>query len=97
MTAALRVYLVDDESLAIERLARLLKDAPGLEIAGSSTDPETALQYLSRTPVDAIFLDTQMPGMSGFELLSRLPEQPLVIFTTAYDQYALKAFEVNSI
>jgi two-component system, LytTR family, response regulator len=93
----LRVYLVDDELLAVERLSRLLEDVDGIEIVGSTTDPVAAVGYLSREPVDAIFLDIQMPGMNGFELLSRLSEQPLVIFTTAYDQYALKAFEVNSI
>ncbi len=96
----LRAYLVDDESLAIERLSRLLAKFEGLRIAGSATDPVRALAELqgpSGKSIDVLFLDIQMPGMNGFELLSRLPEQPFVIFTTAYDQYALKAFEVNSI
>lgn len=96
-TLPLRVYLVDDEPLAVERLERLIGELPDVEIAGSTTDPATALQFLGRETVDALFLDIQMPGMNGFELLSRLPDQPPVIFTTAYDQYALKAFEVNSI
>jgi two-component system LytT family response regulator len=96
MSEALRVYLVDDEPLAIDRLLRLLKDAH-VSIAGSTTDPAEAVAFLSRNTVDALFLDIQMPEMNGFDLLSRLPDQPLVIFTTAYDQYALKAFEVNSI
>lgn len=96
-TALLRAYLVDDEPLAIERLERLLKCAGGLSIAGSATDPEEALKFLNRESADVLFLDIQMPGMNGFELLSRLKEQPFVIFTTAYDQYALRAFEVNSI
>jgi two-component system LytT family response regulator len=96
-TAPLRAYLVDDEPLAIERLVRLLKSAGGLSIAGSATDPAKALEFLNSEPVDVLFLDIQMPGMNGFELLSRLNEQPFVIFTTAYDQYALRAFEVNSI
>jgi two-component system LytT family response regulator len=94
---ALRVYLVDDEPLAVERLERLLRQVPGMAIAGSTTDPAAALEFLSREPVDVLFLDIQMPGMNGFELLARLPDQPSVIFTTAYDRYALKAFEVNSI
>jgi two-component system LytT family response regulator len=94
---SLRVYLVDDEQLAIDRMVRLLESAGGVTIAGSTTDPAIAVTFLSREAVDALFLDIQMPGMNGFELLSRLPEQPLVIFTTAFDQYALKAFEVNSI
>jgi two-component system LytT family response regulator len=93
----LRVYVVDDELLAVERLVRLLGDASGVAIVGSATDPKAAIEFLAREPVDCVFLDIEMPGMNGFELLSRLPEQPLVVFTTAYDQYALKAFEVNSI
>jgi two-component system LytT family response regulator len=96
-TAPLRAYLVDDEPLAIERLERLLGKFDGLSIAGRATDPAKALAYLSHEPVDVLFLDIQMPGMNGFELLSRLPEQPFVIFTTAYDEYALQAFQVNSI
>ena len=97
---ALRAYLVDDEPLAIERLKRLLVPFEGLRIVGSATDPTEAFSFLSQTdeePVDVLFLDIQMPGMNGFELLARLPVQPFVIFTTAFDEYALKAFEVNSI
>ena len=93
----LRAYLVDDEPLAIERLQRLLAGFKNLRIAGSSTDPATALEFLIGNSIDLLFLDIQMPGMSGFELLSRLPDQPFVIFTTAFDEYALRAFEVNSI
>jgi len=85
----LRAYLVDDEPLAIERLERLLVSARGLRVVGHATDPTKA--------VDVLFLDIQMPGMNGFELLSRLKAQPFVIFTTAFDKYALQAFEVNSI
>ncbi len=92
-----RAYLVDDEALALKRLSRLLEDSGRFEIAGSSTDPDAAFEWLRANPVDVLFLDIQMPGMTGFELLSRLAEQPAVIFTTAYDQYALKAFEVNSV
>lgn len=95
--APLRVYLVDDEPLAIERMERLLSDFDGLHIAGSTTDPAAALDYLNSEDIDVLFLDIQMPGMNGFELLSQLNEQPFVIFTTAYDEYALRAFEVNSI
>jgi two-component system LytT family response regulator len=98
MTAPpLRVYLVDDEPPAVERLERMLAGVPEIQVAGSTSDPAAALDFLSREAVDAVFLDIEMPGINGFELLARLPEQPLVIFTTAYDQYALKAFAVNSI
>jgi two-component system LytT family response regulator len=68
-----------------------------VEVAGSSSDPVDALAALSETAVDVLFLDIQMPGMTGFEMLGMMDRQPLVVFTTAYDQYALQAFEVNSI
>lgn len=95
----LRAYLVDDEPLAIQRLTRLLASFPRVTIVGSAIDPAEALEFLSSeaNAIDVLFLDIQMPRMNGFELLSRLPEQPVVIFTTAYDEYALRAFEVNSI
>ena len=96
----LRAYLVDDEPLAIDRLSRLLAKHEGIAITGSETDPARALAELqgpAGKTIDVLLLDIQMPGMNGFELLSRLADQPFVIFTTAYDQYALRAFEVNSI
>src|SRR5262245_36528689 len=96
-TANLRVYLVDDEPLALKRLSRLLRQTGRVEIAGSTTSPSEALEFLSRNSVDAVFLDIQMPEMNGFELLSRLNCEPLVVFTTAFDEYALDAFRVNSI
>jgi len=99
-SASLCAYLVDDEPLAIERLTRLLTPYDFLEIAGSATDPAKAVEFLTSAdagPIDVLFLDIQMPGLNGFELLAHLPIQPFVIFTTAYDQYALRAFEVNSI
>src|SRR5271157_3842876 len=95
--APLRAYLVDDEPLAIERLTRLLANFDGIRIAGSATDPAQALAYLNRESIDVLFLDIQMPAINGFDLLSRLSVQPFVVFTTAYDEYALRAFEVNSI
>jgi two-component system, LytTR family, response regulator len=98
--APLRVYLVDDEPLAIERLKRLLAGFTSILVAGGSTDPARALEVLNSDAADAVdvlFLDIQMPGMTGFDLLARLAVQPFVIFTTAYDEYALRAFEVNSI
>jgi len=97
--APLRAYLVDDEPLAIERLSRLLANFDGLTIVGSAADPAQALVELERVgeSIDVLFLDIQMPEINGFELLSRLSEQPYVVFTTAFDQYALRAFEVNSI
>ncbi len=93
----LRAYLVDDEPLALERLRRLLKRTGSVEVTGSTTEPEKAVAALTADPPDVCFLDIQMPRLDGFEVLARLPSQPIVIFTTAYDQYALKAFGVNSI
>ena len=100
MSNPMRTYLVDDEPLAIARLERLLGGFDCLSIVGSSIDPTEALEVLkskSCGPIDVLFLDIQMPGMNGFEMLAHLPEQPFVIFTTAFDEYALRAFEVNSI
>src|SRR5581483_823611 len=85
------------ERLAVQRLSRLLEATGRVEIAGSATDPEEALAFLRETRVDVLFLDIQMPGMTGFELLAQLPDPPVVVFTTAFDRYALNAFEVNSI
>lgn len=94
---SLRVYLVDDEDLAVRRLDRMLRETGRVEIAGSATDPVRAQQEIELLAPDALFLDIQMPGMTGFELLAGLSVQPLVVFATAYDQYALRAFEVNSL
>jgi two-component system LytT family response regulator len=93
----LRAYLVDDEALALERLSRLLERTGRVEVTGSTTEPEKAVAALTADPPDVCFLDIQMPRLNGFEVLARLPSQPMVIFTTAYDQYALKAFGVNSV
>jgi len=93
----LRAYIVDDERLAVQRLTRLLEASGRVEIAGSATDPEAALEFLNTHAVDVLFLDIQMPELTGFELLGRLETPPLVIFTTAFDRYALNAFAVNSI
>jgi two-component system LytT family response regulator len=93
----LRAYLVDDEPLALERLRRLLEQTGRVEVTGSTTEPEQAVTALTVDPPDVCFLDIQMPRLSGFEVLARLRSQPFVIFTTAYDQYALQAFGVNSV
>ena len=93
----LRVYLVDDESLALKRLTRLLRETRRVDIVGATVNPVEAVEFLSQHDVDAVFLDIQMPKMTGFELLQKLPKEPTVVFTTAFDRFALDAFEVNSI
>jgi two-component system LytT family response regulator len=93
----LRAYLVDDEPLALQRLQRLLEKTGRVEVTGSTSVPEEAVSALQTDPPDVCFLDIQMPRLNGFDVLAKLPRQPIVIFTTAYDQYALKAFGVNSV
>ena len=93
----MRAFLIDDEPLALRRLERMIAASGRVEIAGASSDPVDALEKLRSTPVDVLFLDIEMPGLNGFQLLSNLESQPLIVFTTAYNQYALKAFEVNSV
>jgi two-component system, LytTR family, response regulator len=93
----IRAYVVDDELLAVQRLTRLLTESRRATIVGSATDPEAALATLRTADVDAIFLDIQMPELTGFELIERLDRDVPVVFTTAYDQYAIAAFAVNSI
>jgi two-component system LytT family response regulator len=93
----LRACVVDDERLAIERLVRLLEATGRVRIVGSATDPEEALDFLRAHEVDALFLDIEMPGLTGFELLSALDRPVPVVFTTAYDRYAIDAFDVSSV
>lgn len=93
----IRAYLLDDEPLALERLARMLQATGRVEIAGQHTDPVCALDDLRRLRPTVLFLDIHMPGLNGFEVLVELPDPPLVIFTTAYDQHALEAFRANSL
>jgi two-component system LytT family response regulator len=93
----LRAFLVDDESLALRRLERMLREDERIEILGTATDPERAALEIELLAPDVLFLDIQMPGLTGFDLLGRLEQQPLVVFTTAYDQYALRAFEHHSV
>lgn len=94
----IRAFLIDDEALALRRLRRLLEETGRVEIVGEATDPVTALDGVEWPRIDVLFLDIQMPGLNGFELLERLgADTPPIIFTTAWHEYALKAFEVNSI
>jgi two-component system LytT family response regulator len=94
----MKAFLVDDEPIAIDRLRALLSEHGRVEVVGAGTDPAAVLPAIRASDPDVLFLDIEMPGLSGFELLERLgPPQPLIVFTTAYDQYALDAFKVNSI
>lgn len=93
----LRAFLVDDEPLAVERLQRLLQRTGRVTVIGSAIEPEQALIALPQDPPDVCFLDIHMPRLSGFDLLARLPRPPTIVFTTAYDQYALQAFAANAV
>ena len=93
----MKALIVDDERLARLELRRLLAEHPELEIVGEARSGEEALAMIPQLAPDLVFLDIQMPGMTGFDLLERLEDLPQVIFTTAYDQYAIQAFEVNAL
>jgi len=95
----LRVLIVDDEPLARERLRGWLRDEPSVEIAGECGSGPEAIAVLRHTPLDLVFLDVEMPGCDGFQVLSELPAQdrPAVIFVTAHERFALDAFEVQAI
>jgi two-component system LytT family response regulator len=93
----LRAFLLDDEALALDRLARLLREDGRVEIVEQATDPVEAAGEIARLQPDLLFLDIQMPERDGFAVLRELPKQPLVIFATAFDRYALEAFETNSV
>jgi two-component system, LytTR family, response regulator len=97
MKDLLKVFLVDDEPLALTRLAKLLMKTDKIEIVGQTNKPLDALKMIPNLKLDALFLDIQMPELTGFELLQKLENYPPVIFTTAFDQFALDAFEVYSI
>jgi len=93
-----RALIIDDEMLAQERLNEMLKDyRQQIEVVGFANNGIEALNIISLLKPDLLFLDIQMPGLNGFEVLSKLDKIPLVIFTTAYDEFALKAFDTNSI
>jgi two-component system, LytTR family, response regulator len=93
----MRAYLVDDEPLALRRLQRLIEEDGRLTVVGADSDPAAALERIPEQSQDVLFLDVQMPEISGFDLISRLKEPFLIVFATAFDRYALQAFEVNSV
>ncbi len=93
----LRTLIVDDEPLARVGLSHLLRDIERIEIIAEAANGFEALELIDRLKPDLLFLDIQMPGINGFEVLQQICHLPLVIFTTAYDQYALKAFETLAI
>lgn len=97
MSNLLKAFLVDDENLALKRLSKLLLKTEKVEIIGQTNKPLDALKVIPTLELDVVFLDIQMPDLNGFELLQELENHPPIIFTTAFDEFALEAFEVYSI
>lgn len=93
----IRAIIIDDERLARNELKKLLTEHPEVEIVAEAANAVEGLEKIEQYNPDLIFLDIQMPGKTGFELLEELDRAPEVIFTTAYDDYAIKAFEVNAL
>ena len=93
----MRVLIIDDERLARQEMKKHLKEFAHIDVIGESSNGQEAIKKIHDLRPDLIFLDIQMPGMDGFEMLDQLEYVPRVIFVTAYDEFALKAFEVNAL
>jgi two-component system LytT family response regulator len=93
----MKALIVDDEPLARRELRRLLAAFPRIQIVGEASDIEDARAHIESLAPDLVFLDVQMPGGTGFDLLAKLDHLPRIIFTTAYDHYAVKAFDVSAL
>jgi two-component system, LytTR family, response regulator len=93
----IQTLIVDDEKLAREGLKNLLKEFPEIQIIAEASNVDEALEIIDKQKPQLVFLDIQMPEKTGFELLEDLIETPSIIFTTAYDEFAIKAFEVNAL
>jgi two-component system, LytTR family, response regulator len=98
-TAQTRVLIVDDEPLARERLRMLLAEEAGMQVAGEASDGHSAANAIRALSPDLVFLDVQMPGSTGFEVIEQVgaDRMPFVVFVTAYDRYALRAFDVHAL
>ncbi len=96
---SIRALIVDDEPLARERLQELLAEAPGVSVVGTAADGPAAVDAIRKHAPDLVFLDVQMPGMSGIDVIEELgqAEMPVTVFVTAYDQYAIKAFDLAAV
>lgn len=93
----MKAIIIDDERLARNELKKLLQEFPEVEVIGEAANANEGIDKIESLNPDLIFLDIQMPGKTGFEMLAELERAPHVIFVTAYDEYALKAFDVNAL
>src|SRR6187551_4032785 len=92
-----RAIIIDDERLARNELKKLLQEFPEVEVIAEAANANEGIDKIESLNPDLVFLDIQMPGKSGFDMLTQLERAPHIIFVTAYDEYALKAFEVNAL
>jgi DNA-binding LytR/AlgR family response regulator len=92
-----RVVIVDDEKPARDRIRRMLSEHPDFSLVGEAGDVASAAELIDREQPDVCFLDVRMPGGEGFDVLRKVAHVPKIVFTTAYDEYAVRAFEVNSL
>lgn len=97
MAQRIRALIAEDEPHSLERLRGVLAMRPDLEIVGEATDGLSAVVLIDALKPDLLFLDIHMPGCDGFEVLTRITHRPMVVFVTAYDDYALKAFDANAV
>lgn len=93
----MKAIIIDDERLARKELLTLLENHPNIDVVDEAVNADEALEKIETHDPDVIFLDVQMPGKTGFEMLETMERVPQVIFTTAYDEFALKAFEFNAL
>jgi two-component system LytT family response regulator len=97
MSGGFRCVIVDDEETARERLRDLLADVNDVEIVGEAVDGQTAVRAIDELAPDLVFLDIRLPGLSGLQVLERVRHAPAVVFTTAFDQFAVTAFELHAL
>jgi two-component system LytT family response regulator len=93
----MRAVIVDDERLARKELRRLLDEHPEIEIIGECSNGMEAIEFINAHKPDLVFMDIEMPELNGFEVLEKIDKTPAIVFVTAYNDYALKAFEVNAL
>lgn len=94
---SIRCIAIDDEPMALEKLKSYIQKIPYMELVAACDSPADAIQIMSDTAVDAVFVDINMPDMNGLDFVKVLPEMPLVVFTTAYSEYAVESYRVRAV
>ena len=93
----MKCILIDDEPKALEILARYVERTPSLELAGAFRDPVRALEFMAGHDTDLVFLDVNMPDLTGIQFLDALQKRPLVVFTTAYSEYGVRSYDYDAV